>query len=383
MAKLSNKDEFIKKATSVHGNKYDYSLVEYKNSKTNVKIICPIHGVFEQTPDKHINAKQGCPTCAGNIKKTTEQFIEKAIKIHGKKKYDYSKVNYINRNTNVIIICPEHGEFEQLPSNHLKGEGCPYCTGKMTTEMFISDAIKVHGNKYDYSKTDLNVRDKDGKVRIICPEHGEFWQYTHVHKKGCGCPHCAGNAKKTKEQFIEDSRKVHGEKYSYEKFIYEGNHKKGIITCPIHGDFVMTPNKHIISKQGCPYCNESQLEEKTALFLTENNIAFERRKHFDWLGKKHLDFYLPKYNVAIECQGEQHFKSVEFFGDKIGFKDTVNRDIDKNKRCAENNVGIIYYTDSASLKYSSFQPFYENNLFSDLSVIMAIIEKKGTLRSVP
>ena len=382
MAKQSNKEDFISKARAIHGDKYDYSLVQYKNCKTNVKIICPIHGVFEQTPDKHINAKQGCPVCSGNMKKTTEQFITEAKQVHGDK-YDYSKVNYINRETNVTIICPEHGEFEQLPSNHLKGEGCPYCTGKMTTEMFISDAIKVHGNKYDYSKTDLNVRDENGRVCIICPEHGEFWQYTHVHKKGCGCPYCAGNAKKTKEQFIEDSRKVHGEKYSYEKFIYEGNHKKGIITCPIHGDFVMTPNKHIISKQGCPYCNESQLEEKTALFLTENNISFERRKHFDWLGKKHLDFYLPKYNVAIECQGEQHFKSVEFFGDKIGFKDTVNRDIDKNNLCTENNVGIIYYTDSASLKYSSFQPFYENNLFSDLSVIMAIIEKKGTLHSVP
>ena len=382
MAKLSNKDEFIKKAVLIHGNKYDYSLVEYKNCKTNVKIICPIHGVFEQTHDKHTNAKQGCPYCAGNIKKNTKQFIESAKKVHGNK-YDYSKVNYINRSTNVIITCPKHGDFEQTPINHLKGEGCPYCAGKLTTEMFIKVSKNVHGDKYDYSKTNLDVRDKYGKVCIICPRHGEFWQYTYTHKNGCGCPHCAGNFKKTKEQFIEDSRRVHGDKYSYNKFVYDGNHKKGIITCPIHGDFLMTPNKHVISKQGCPYCNESKLEEKISVFLSENGISFERHKHFDWLGKKHLDFYLPDYNIAIECQGGQHFMPVDFFGSDIVFNDCIKRDINKNKLCKENGVKIIYYTESFLLKFSNFQPFYENNLFSDLTLIMLIIEKKGALQRAP
>lgn len=379
MAKQSSKSEFIEKASLIHKNMYDYSLVEYKNCKTKVKIICPLHGVFEQTPDKHINAKQGCPICAGNIKKTNEDFIKDAMKVHGNK-YDYSKVNYINRSINVSIICPEHGEFKQMPQNHLKGEGCPYCANKITTEMFITESAKIHNNKYDYTKTDLNARDKNGRVLIICPEHGEFWQYTYLHKKGCGCPHCAGNAKKTKQQFIEESINVHGKKYSYDKFTYEGSHKKGIVTCPIHGDFLITPNKHIIAKQGCPYCNESQLEERTALFLLENNIEFHRGKHFDWLGKKHLDFYLPEYNVAIECQGEQHFRPVNFFGGKNGFKNTVKRDIEKNKQCTENKVNIIYYTDPSSLKYSNFQPFYENNLFSDLSIILFIVEKMRSQR---
>lgn len=382
MAKQSNKEDFISKARTIHGDKYDYSLVEYKNCKTNVKIICPIHGVFEQTPDKHINAKQGCPICSGNMKKTTEQFINEAKQVHGDK-YDYSKVNYVNRATNVTIICPEHGEFEQMPCNHIAGANCPYCSGKLTDEILLNDFKKIHGNKYDYSKTTLNNRDEKGRVCIICPEHGEFWQYIHVHKNGCGCPKCAGNVKKTKEQFVIDSRKIHGDKYLYDKFVYTGNHDKGIITCPIHGDFLMTPNKHIVRKQGCPLCNESKLEEETAKFLDDNNVKYIRRKYFSWLGKKHLDFFLPDYKFAIECQGKQHFEKVDFFGGEQSLSDTIERDTIKNKLCHEKNINLIYYTDNSSLKYSNFKPFYENNLFSDLEIIMAIIEKKGTLHSVP
>lgn len=90
----SNKNEhIIKRFKDVHGDRYDYSLVEYKNSKTKVKIICKEHGVFEQTPEKHCS-KQGCPKC-NNKNVTTEEFVEKSIKKHGKK-YDYKLVDYKN-----------------------------------------------------------------------------------------------------------------------------------------------------------------------------------------------------------------------------------------------------------------------------------------------
>ena len=110
---------FIEKAKAVHGDKYDYSKVEYVKAKEKVCIICQEHGEFWQTPNNHLRG-EGCPFCYGSKKLTTEEFISKAKQIHGNK-YDYSNVNYVNKYTKVCIICPEHGEFWQKPSNHLKG----------------------------------------------------------------------------------------------------------------------------------------------------------------------------------------------------------------------------------------------------------------------
>lgn len=123
---------FVDKARAVHSDKYDYSKVEYVNSKTKVCIICPEHGEFWQTPSHHLSGK-GCPRCAGVVKKTTPQFIEEARKAHGDK-YDYSKSAYVNKDTKLTIICPEHGEFSMTPRNHLKGEGCPQCRGTRAWE---------------------------------------------------------------------------------------------------------------------------------------------------------------------------------------------------------------------------------------------------------
>ena len=111
-------EEFIKKAKEIHGNKYDYSKVEYKNTSTKVCIICPEHGEFWQTPNHHLQG-HGCPKCKNEKirKRHTHNitiFIEKARKVHGDK-YDYSKAEYINASTKVCIICPEHGEFWQTP----------------------------------------------------------------------------------------------------------------------------------------------------------------------------------------------------------------------------------------------------------------------------
>jgi len=128
------------------------------------------------------------------MKKTNKQFIEEANIRHGFK-YDYSKTQYINKREKVCIICPIHGEFWQEASSHLKGCGCPKCGKKssqkrqsLNTEQFIERAKKVHGDKYDYSKTEYI--NSSTKVCIICPIHGEFWQRPKDHTKGIGCPVC-------------------------------------------------------------------------------------------------------------------------------------------------------------------------------------------------
>ena len=148
---------FISKAKKIHGSKYDYSQSKYVNIKTKVKIICPIHGVFEQLPNNHILKAQRCPACTGNKKKTTSSFIVEANKIH-KNKYDYSLVKYKNNQTKIIIKCPKHGEFERTPSSHLMGRGCYHCAlenkrkSKYTTTEIVEQFRKIHGNTYDYSK---------------------------------------------------------------------------------------------------------------------------------------------------------------------------------------------------------------------------------------
>ncbi len=123
-------EEFISRARRVHGNKYDYALVEYSGTYTRVKIICREHGEFEQKPNKHLSGC-GCQTCgrlaAANARRSnTEQFIAKAKRVHGDQ-YDYSLVSYERNDLQVKIICPVHGEFEQKPYRHLSGDGCRKC----------------------------------------------------------------------------------------------------------------------------------------------------------------------------------------------------------------------------------------------------------------
>ena len=122
--KRTSLETFLERAKQVHGDKYDYSRVKYKNNKTPVEIICPEHGSFMQSPEKHTARGQGCPKCKPNYKMTRDDFIEKARKVHGDL-YDYSKVDYKGNKEKVCITCPEHGDFWMSPNNHLRGHQCP------------------------------------------------------------------------------------------------------------------------------------------------------------------------------------------------------------------------------------------------------------------
>ena len=138
-------EEFIISAKLIHGEKYDYSLVDYKTAKDKIKIICDRHGVFEQSPDSHVNKKSNCPKCVNNVNLTTNEFIKKSKKIHTNK-YDYSLVNYTNNKSKVKIICQKHGLFEVKAGNHLRGDNCSACTNnkKLTTDIFIKKVSIIH-----------------------------------------------------------------------------------------------------------------------------------------------------------------------------------------------------------------------------------------------
>lgn len=146
-----NTDEWIKKASLIRGNEYDYSKGEYINSKTKIKIICSIHGEFFQTPVAHLNQKQGCPYCGHNKtnnskRKSHIQFIEESNLIH-KNLYDYSITEYIGCFDKVKIICKKHGEFLQTPDKHLQGQGCPICKSSKG-ELLIRTWLKENDIKF-------------------------------------------------------------------------------------------------------------------------------------------------------------------------------------------------------------------------------------------
>lgn len=158
-------EEFKVDAIAVHGDQYDYSLVNYTGNKNKVSIICPKHGEFSQAPVNHVRMKQGCPKCSGKSRKTTAQFIAEAKAVHGNH-YNYSLSEYVNNETKLVIICPEHGEFLQSPVSHVNRKtGCPKCGREKTAkarridkESAIERFRQVHGKYFDYARVVYKTR---------------------------------------------------------------------------------------------------------------------------------------------------------------------------------------------------------------------------------
>lgn len=250
-----------------------------------------------------------------NKRKTTEQFIINAKQVHGER-YDYSKTEYVKSTQKVIITCPIHGDFTQTPNNHLKGQQCPVCgnlqrikSNSKNTKYFINKANQVHNDKYDYSKSDY-INNKI-KVKIICHstdqygnEHGEFWQTPHDHIDGkCGCPKC-----KNKGQ------------YSL-------------------------------------YCQLLNI-------FTQEIILYEVNKStVYWLGNQRFDIYFPKYNIAIEYNGKQHYEPIDIFGGIEGYYDTIKRDELKRSKCNENNCKLF------EVRYNYSQKEF-NQLIDDINNVI-------------
>lgn len=278
MSSIIDNKIFLERSKEIHGDSYDYSLTEYFKMKFPVIIICPRHGKFEQLPMNHLRNKTGCPNCSKV--KNIDDFKIKANLIH-KNKYNYSLVKFNKSKDKIVIICNEHGKFEQTVNSHLRGRGCSLCSKnkKMTTDEFINKAMQIHGNMYDYSLT--NYRNMKTKIDIICKEHGTFMQSPDSHLKGFGCTSCSEFSK---------------------------------------GESII---KEIINKL---------------------NIEYQTQKTFDGcrdINKLCFDFYLPKLNLCIEFDGRQHFEPIEFFGGIKSFNKLKRKDSIKNKYCEDNNIKLL------------------------------------------
>ena len=315
-------------------------------------------------------------------KNTINWFIEKSKEIH-RDKYDYSKSEYINYDTKLCIVCPEHGEFWQTPGNHLKGKGCPYCNGnaKKTTEQFIEESKKKYGDEFDYSK--VVYKNNETKVCIIDRKTGiEYFQTPANHLQGFDC---RVNCNITTEEFIKRAKLVHGDRYDYSKVNYINAKTKVCIICPEHGEFWQLPFNHL-NGRGCAKCkNKSSLEKYVEYFLTKNNVKFEAQKKFSWLGKKSLDFFLPEYNLSIECQGRQHINKKESYFSENDL--LLKRDSEKYDLVKKNGIKMVYiipnyekvtfefYKDKTVIKLKDFEKMWDTVLSKSL-VINQVIKKE-------
>lgn len=317
----ASKEEFIEKAKKVHGNKYNYDLIEYIDSNTPVKIYCNYcKTYFYQTPGKHL-ITLGCPECSKrltakkiSLKKasTIEEFIEKARKIHGNK-YNYDKVNYINNYTKVEIWCNKCKEyFWQKPSLHLMGKDCPKCVklsqkikNKVqvlaTRDKFIEKAKKIHGDKYDYSE--VKYEGARNKVKIWCKRCQQyFYQTPGIHLKGCNCPTCVKRDKAdTKEIFIEKATRVYGDKYDYSEVDFINYHTRVKIKCKkCNRYFYCNPASHLRGS-GCSHCrkeeiNKIQTKTKEQFIIDANKVHDFR---YDYSKSKYIN---AQTKVEIICK---------------------------------------------------------------------------------
>ena len=371
MPKKMTNIEFAIKANNIHNNKYSYEIAEYVHGYSRVKIICPIHGIFEQTPNKHFRGR-GCPHCGGTAQSNTSDYIIKARKVHGDT-YDYSLVDYKKAHNKVKIICKKHGQFEQLAGNHLDGKGCLKCGGRaqLNSIEFIERAKEVHSDRYDYSNVQyINIA---SNVSIICKEHGLFNQNAYHHLSGHGCPSCTGT--RTTQQFIEKAKRIHSNNYDYSLVDYVGAHIKVKIICPTHGIFEQEPSNHIHSV-GCPSCNSSKGEVKVRCALESLGVKYEpqyRTNECRNIFKLPFDFAIFHDNrlACIEYQGQQHYIKTNFNGklteEKMGsnLASIQLRDNIKKQYCLDNNIPLLVlkYTQDRSMndRIKTFVEQFKNN----------------------
>lgn len=236
---------------------------------------------------------------------TLEEFINRGDKCHNNK-YDYSKATLVDTSSTVIVICPDHGEFEVNAKRHYSASsGCPSCTNYIKNDLnkFIERARLIHGDKYDYSKSIYVASSK--KLKIICPLHGEFEVTPSLHygPRKVGCTACSGKRKLTNSDFIERSKEIHGDIYQYENTRYEASNKKVTITCPTHGDFNIRASDHIGGpKRGCSECKKlNSSSTYNGAITTKIFIELSKKVHGSKYTYDKSVYITAKKKIIITC----------------------------------------------------------------------------------
>lgn len=302
-------ETFKTRLSEIYGDKFGLDLVEYNGAYKPIKLVCPIHGEFKVRACMAARGDASCKKCSSITKRLNsripfKEIIKRIIDKHPDFLIDENQ-DYVNTHTSINITCPIHGNFKMSPNDIFNGQGCPKC-GKESMKLKRS--------------------------------HNIDW-------------------------LIKESNKIHGDKYSFEHFVYKNTKTKSYVTCKKHGDFPISADKLIYGKRGCPHCSSSKLETSLKMALEKNNEEFIHKcdaNIFPWLRNQHLDFYLPKYNIAIECQGIQHYEPTRFGGiseEKAIEQLKYVKELDKRKRklCKEHNIKLLYlkYDDNINEFYKS------------------------------
>lgn len=354
---LEKTRDFIKKANGIHNFKYDYSMVDYKNTLTLVDIICDKHGLFHQIPKSHLKG-HGCKKC-NNCEVDLDNFIARARKKHGEK-YDYSLTKYTGSHDSILIICPIHGQQTIIASNHLRKHGCPACgldyknqNNKTKPNVFLQKSHEIHGNRFDYSKT--LYKSAREKVVITCREHGDFEQEPRSHLSGNGCPYCSGLIR-NKKRFLEKAWEVHGEKYTYENTDYKNSKSKITVTCLQHGDFNIIAGE-FLRGSGCRGCMSSHPE---TVWLNSLNIPIRQFKIN--IGKKFIivDGYDPRTNTCYEFHGDFWHGNPSVYPpteinrkNGMSFGELYNKTLEKEKTIRELGFNLVCIWEDAWKKFNS------------------------------
>jgi len=374
---------------------YSYEPFQYKKAINSILYLtCNKDGYkWKTTFNNFINSKHGCHKC-GIIKRSIKQRIpsDKAEQMINKRclemGYELEKT-YIHENnkSRVYLKCLKDNHTWNTTYSHFvhSKTGCPKCAKNIqmiTTEESNKAILKICNELditlltpfvYEHSKSEIHLR---------CNKDNYEWYVPYIFfiTRKSGCKKCTGTLKITQneaDQFVKYRCDEMG--YEYTPFVYKNAHTKIHLKCLLDfHEWDVIYDSFVRMKTGCPICNESKLEQEVKSFLNKNNINFERLKRFDWLKKKNpleLDFFLPKHNIGIECQGEQHFRPVDFSGkcNECGgreFMKIKQRDKFKFNICQENGVKLLYYA-----KESNYLPKkYHSEIFTNTDELLKEIK---------
>ncbi len=298
-------EEFVKRAREVHGNKYVYDERNYTKISQHVLIECPEHGTFTKLGYEHVRG-HGCPSCATGNSVPFDVFIREANAVHANKyTYSRSSYKALYKDVRIKCPVHGVFSKQAKKHLAGQGcQECSRVDSKIPFTEFLNRAKTMHGNKYTYDEKSYSSITSD--TSIHCSVHGTFVQKAINHAAGHGCPKCRiQNAKLTKDAFLKLARAKHGTRYSYDFNSYQNLYSPVTVICKKHGPFQQLPTNHLHNGHGCPKCSfgkqKSSIEVKVAKWLSQyEKVSVGDRS---LIAPKELDILVPKKKLAIEING--------------------------------------------------------------------------------
>lgn len=359
--------EIIWRSIQKNGYKYDYREVNttvFGNNENLQTVICPIHGRFKIKMSLHIRRGTGCQKCNGR-KISHDDRKKLIIDKFGEEVYEFRESDFSSITKKTIVYCKKCGNkiiasFDEIYNNWK--HPCVKCFKKEQSEKQKVDIEIIKQRIENVINKDLddeynldNYVDTKSKINLHCIKHG--WYKTYFKdfvNKGVRCSKCAHEISSEKRKlkwdvFKERANKIYGNDFTYFKDTFIQSSDNITIQCNKCGSiFERKVYYHLGSYVKCKYCSkQSLLEKEIQDYLRDKNVEFTKEQVFEWLKYKDylkLDFYLPKYNIGIECQGIQHFEQIDFFGDTNKFELCSFRDRLKLELCNLHNIKLYYFS---------------------------------------